>query len=313
MTRSQATLLTRMGGHAGRNMPVLYGCLRYLLCAALLTAAALKGRAVVSVLSAQHAISWGDVSSGLIALAEATVALWGLLGIHARAWWWTAVFSFGGFAAVSAFHVIAGSASCGCFGGLAVDPKLTLAFDLFAVAALLSAVRIAPREPLLLWGSLPFGLAATICSGWFAFALLAAPLLAGWTDVQTVNADGKGRLPPEQWVGRRFPLIPAIDIGAELATGKWIAVLYKSHCAACITELRQYEMLAREMEANPAAPRIALIEVPPYAQATDSAVPKDTRCVAARLVDPDAWEHPTPTAFLIKDGTVSYMAARTRR
>ena len=85
-------------------------------------------------------LSWPQIGLGWAAVAY-ELALAGLLasGRWPRFAWAAATVTFLAFAGVAAAKVVAGAADCGCFGLLAVDPRITLILDLSAVAALLWA------------------------------------------------------------------------------------------------------------------------------------------------------------------------------
>ncbi len=74
--------------------------------------------------------------------------------------------------------------------------------------------------------------------------------------------DGLVILEPEKWIGNTLPIATQIDIGGQLAKGRWTMVLLHHDCPKCQEALPKYEQLASRLE--PGLARIALIEVPPY-------------------------------------------------
>jgi len=119
-------------------------------------------------------------------------------------------------------------------------------------------------------------------------------------------------VPQRDWVGGRFPLLPAIDVGNKLEHGEWIVVLYRNGCPKCVDELRRYEQLEVELRARAAPTHIACIEVPPHAEGDDAALPHDTHCLRGTLPDEDLWPYVTPTAFVIHDGIVKSLVLTAR-
>lgn len=290
-----------------------YAVLRYILASALLVAASLKLLSVGESLVGGAGLGAGDVVAVLVALGEILLAFWAMLAVYPRTLWVALLSCFATFAVVSAVHVVQGSASCGCFGRFSVNPGYALAADAVAVAALASFGRVVwcsgrgPRR----WSS------TTVVSGVLCCAILAAS--AGTARAAVRHAAGRAEAAlagthPGQWIGKRLPLLDAIDVPSPMDRGEWIVVLYRNNCPKCITELRRYEQMAGDLASSgTAAARIAVVEVPPYAAAGQSLVPPDTKCVRGRLRDGGRWPYKTPTAFVLRDGYVAYLAANERR
>ncbi len=111
--------------------------LRVLLGIFLLTAAGLKIHGLFFDPSAQESI----LSSPRIQVATIEVEIllgwWLLSGRAIRAAWTVTLVFFGILASASLYLALAGQTSCGCFGRVAVNPWITFAIDVSAVAALL--------------------------------------------------------------------------------------------------------------------------------------------------------------------------------
>ena len=224
------------------------------------------------------------------------LGLWLLAGFHPRLTRWVAIACFSVFAGTTLMMALAGESSCGCFGRVRVSPWLTLSFDLAAVGALLSFPPVVADYPtvkskssrLRLVGLLTFALWVSV-----PWAIAAA----------TIHGD-KVVLDPETWVGKRFPLLGSIDIGHELAKGRWTIVLFRHNCSACASAIPRYEEMARKAINDPDVPRIALIEIPPYASSNERVVSSESPCKLGRLDESKVWSIATPTTISLLDRIV---------
>lgn len=117
-------------------------------------------------------------------------------------------------------------------------------------------------------------------------------------------------LAPETWIGQRFPLVAHIDIGDQLAEGLWLVLLHRPDCSACRDAVSQYELLAQDFSTNSGCPRIALIQLPPYAP--DAKTIDDVPWVSGHLNDAKQWRLSGPVSVLIESGQVqsAFMNAR---
>jgi len=79
----------------------------------------------------------------LLAEAELVFGIWLVSGFQPGASHWPLMAIFAGYAAASLFQALGGKCSCGCFGGLEVNPYAVFVLDLLALG-LLAAVR--PRS-----------------------------------------------------------------------------------------------------------------------------------------------------------------------
>jgi hypothetical protein len=83
-------------------------------------------------------------------------------------------------------------------------------------------------------------------------------------------------------------------------------VLYHHDCPKCLEAIPRYEDQVQQAANDPAAPRVALIEVPPFGTEALPTSP-DTPCVLGRLSDEKEWFVETPAVLLLHDGAVSPM------
>ncbi len=115
------------------RLPLLLAAL-VLLAAATLKLAPLLNPERLLWLTAQERIS-----TALVAAIEMVAAVWLISGYRPRAAWAVVVGLFMVFAAVAAAKAVAGEASCGCFGAIEVDPRVTLLIDAIVLVGLLLA------------------------------------------------------------------------------------------------------------------------------------------------------------------------------
>jgi uncharacterized membrane protein YphA (DoxX/SURF4 family) len=123
-------------------------------------------------------------------------------------------------------------------------------------------------------------------------------------------------LEPEKWTGQHFSLADHIDVGPQLMIGQWIVLLVHhdcDHCAAAVPRyVAAFGATAAFPASNPRPPthesttaRLAVIEMPPFADPTDPPpwqLPPSVR--AGRLDQSRDWFATTPLALRIKDGIV---------
>lgn len=240
---------------------------------------------------------------------EMFIALWFTLGCRSTLCRQVSLATFSAFACYSMFYSIAGVPICGCFGNMHVSPWSTLILD----SGLL----------ILVWRWSP-GLKSADLSAQFApnrwirrgfITLLAVSLASVAVIAYSVKqrrvpnmanaesiADGSFvLLEPAEWTGKRFPLTNYIDIGRMLQSGSWLVVFYRHDCPECRRSFPKYEQLGEAATKDTLAPRVALIEVPPYG--TSEAV-HIRYCTLGKLSDSKTWIVTTPAETKIVNGRV---------
>lgn len=249
----------------------------------------------------------------LIALVEFELALglWLISWTYPKPARMASLVAFAAFAAASLIQVLSGESSCGCFGKVVIKPLYTLLFDLAALAVLWrwgpQATSDVRSHFFRLTASaflfLLMGVSAALIMSSFTAAILTK-------EGEIVGDNATVVLEPETWSGQRFPLLKHIDIGERLERGSWMALLYRDECPVCRAEIEKYAQLARASDGQPDAPRLALIEVPPYGT---EAVGADFSGVRGRLNDARDWFVETPVVVQLKDGNVTRVRAAQRR
>ncbi len=300
--------------------PWRFGLLRGGLGGVLVFAAVLKATPfVVDGVAADAALR-----QAALAVFEFAFGAWLLAGWAPRVLWPAAIGLFSLFGGVSAYKVATAQESCGCLGPVAAPPWYTLAFDLAAVGALLlhpPAACAIVRQPSG-WrnaaGRLRFaaGISVPIALGLIVNRrgdtikeLSASPL----TSAPASPADPAGGmviLKPGEWAGKQFTHFDALEepdvMGAStsLRRGVWLVFFYHGDCDKCKALLPEYQAFAATRAA--AAPRMAFVEVPPFAirAASRPDYGGDLARLWLRFRPGTDWFMPTPTVMLTRDGVV---------
>ena len=239
----------------------------------------------------------------LLATAELILAALLLAGVWPRLIHCAVIVCFAAFACVTAFEAGNGAASCGCFGDLQVDPRLTLILDFVCLVSLVAA------PPPVAAGTKP-PLAARVS----AVAVLIVVLVLSTTESHPIRRLSGDHIPASwnagelvladasDWVGRFVPILREVDVGESLRRGRWVIVLYHFDCHTCQEAVPFYARLARSLAARGASIHIALIAVPPYGplgQGTNAGSP---HVLNGRLSQRFDWFIKSPTALATANG-----------
>lgn len=274
----------------------------------LLAAAALKGHQLATAPRVPSTVLTSQCLMLAVVALELLLGLWMVSGSWARQARSVALVCFTAFLAMSLYRASVGESSCGCFGKVPVSPWVSAGIDLLAVMALAlwrPGVRRQDQSApgwLRITGVAVAGLAVGVLAG--VAARLPEP--ARLAEDGGVLGDGRRvALEPEQWVGKRFPLLRHIDVAAELSRGHWLVVLYRRDCRICAEEIPRYEQLVRNPEGAVDTPRVALIEVPhPDTPGQDTSVGLSP-CLRGCLSRDWEWIVKTPTVLWVTGGRVS--------
>jgi hypothetical protein len=284
---------------------------RWALGAILLIAAVLKAHQLAGGRIGDGPIVGGPVALGVVCAAEFALAAWLLSGLgswHARA---TAIVAFTMMFGAALYAALGGAVSCGCLGSVEVRPGYMIALDAVAVLALAMTAgavesqagvgRIRFAVPTLLLGTA----GSVAVMGW-------AVAVAYWPGQLNAGGEitGLGRrvsAEPSDWVGKRLPALSYLDRAEVISHGDWVAVFHHHRCAYCRRAVEQLRALAAEVEPSENTPRLAFIEVPPFAQVAESPrmAPSHDRTVDVRLTEQFTWVLPLPAMVGLRDGQVT--------
>ncbi|MFO0811504.1 MAG: DUF1573 domain-containing protein [Gemmataceae bacterium] len=238
-----------------------------------------------------------------VAVGELAMAVWLVSGWRpglARA---AAFVGFSAFLGTSLVKAFAGEESCDCFGDLTVSPWFTVVLDAAILLGLGLDARWHGMRAIAGEGGLRLGVGLAIVAGLagagFAWRNLAVPM----TDDGTIDAAAKRVvLAPADWVGKRLPLLPHIDIGPKLGRGDWIVMLYHWQCDGCRRYLPQYVGLARSLADVSGGMKLALVELPPLE--SDVVGGGSSAVVRGRLSPAKTWVVRLPHFLRLHDGIV---------
>ncbi len=307
------------------RMSVIAGCHRSLVCGeavriltacVLLLASGLKGYQ----LSTEPILGGGLLSNRWLMVLgvefEIILGLWLLSGLRRRLSCLTAAAAFGVFGAIALYKGISGEMSCGCFGRVEISPWYTLILDISLLVALMV---FRPRSDAAMqragFRKVRFAVAATtaLVACLTAGISMASYQPATLSDEGVIIGDDRFVvLEPDQWVGKRLPLLRHIDLGDKLSRGQWTLVLYHHDCPHCQEALPQIKKLAGTFlntksasSKSNAAGRFALVEMPPYTPKDSDAAVSRLNCTTAKLSNSRDWFAVTPTLLSLKDGKVT--------
>ncbi len=254
---------------------------------------------------------------------EVFLAFWLASGLFPRAANWVAIGTFGLFALVAFGKVISGEASCGCFGRVPTSPWLSLSIDLLAVVGLWGLrarligfaplrVQLSPEgsrlsrtEPEAVWGSATCHCGLIIL--WAAMAISFGAAVGRVAPTQELSDVGErvGNaiiVEPESMVGRPFVLGKFIDLGDQLAVGRWFVILYRPGCPQCQTVLHRANLIGAQA---PARAQIAFVSLPTHRSGSRSAhevVP--TTGLSGTITDEFDWLLSVPLFLVVEHGRV---------
>jgi hypothetical protein len=224
---------------------------------------------------------------------------------------------------IASLKLLRHESSCGCFGDVHVPPLVTLIFDLSA-ATFFATV----KTERYVWGTrrqrwAVFGIVLVLVSGVAAWRVWVVER-AKEKGPRWEEASGKGQeasgeadypgsvgslmvLEPATWAGppyRPWGLIRHIDIGPELSHGRWVVLLVHHDCDHCVAAVAAAKAASDKKQAASNV-RLAVVEMPPYASASDLwPLTSDLSIAAGKLDTQRDWFATTPVAVLLEDGRV---------
>lgn len=238
-----------------------------------------------------------------VVFLEAAFALWLLSGAFARIARITATICFGIFLCITLYETYAGAQSCSCFGNLHIHPIYTAALDTiilvaFAISHPQARHGIQWQWPTLLVPILLLTISVSAAAMVLAHHEITMPEKSGDTSNGLIVMD------PETWIGKPLPILKYIDRQSELAHGKWIVILYRHDCPVCRKEVPRYVRMAEKTAADPTAPRITFVEIPPYGN-LGGLIPPDVSCLRGQLSQSHQWFVETPVVMKMNNGVVT--------
>ena len=284
-----------------------FDVVRILLGLLLLTAAALKGVELASSPVANPGLFTSRWFLVIVVEFELLLGLWLLSGLQPRHTRMTAIALFVSFAAIAAYKGGTGAASCGCFGKVPANPWHTLILDVVSIGALLAfrPTSVPPMSALHHRSRQLTVVAIAVLVGVPAGYLMSSYAPAALADDGVITGPGNlVILEPEQWVGKRLPLLEHIDVGDRLSKGNWIALLYHDGCPDCAEAVPRYRQIDRDLKASGDDLAVAMIEIPPYGTSHNGIRTDRGRPLEGKLNDTKEWFVTTPAVVLLAGGLV---------
>ena len=259
---------------------------------------------------------------------ELGLAIWLLSGLFRKAGWLLALISFAGFIGVTLYKSLAGFESCGCFGIVKVDPRITLwAMDVPIFLALAIFRPIGQKFLPPPWPSVKHFFSIAIPT-FIILPLIVVVLVFNKPPLETKTYEV---VKPENWVKPKpepviqppviespnevnappigtepikneWEKLEQIDIADELRTGIWVVLFYHFNCPDCREAIPVYEEIYASLEGNEDTIRFAFIEMPPYGNQDQRLVSEDTACLQGKLMK--KWFVTTPLVVMLFDSEV---------
>ena len=229
------------------------------------------------------------------------LGIWLLCGLFIKAAHLLAILAYSVFALDNLYKILIGSASCGCFGRVEVNPWLTLLAINIPMLILLVSFRPVGEKlfpPPFPKASHFFGTAIP------TFLLLAVLVYSSLTFTPSVSTETYRLVDHDSWVGTEFEMLLQIDVADELREGFCIILFYNNDCPNCREAVPIYSNMYDEMFSGDGSTKIAFIEKPPYGNPADSPVPSDTQCITGKLDTTLKWYAASPLLVVIEDGIV---------
>ena len=263
----------------------------------LLIAAILKGWQLLTVPNVKNDL-WSHRLFFILAVeVELSLGIWLLSGVFKKAAWIATVSCFSLFSIITLYKGLSGAESCGCFGSIHVNPRVTLfAIDLPALIAL---AIFRPKNKRLFE---PFPQRARLVTiGCLKFAIFIITIAILVFNKPAKTTSSYEVLGPETWVRKKLPILEHIDIGTQLKESNWIALFYHHDCQDCIEAITKCEQMSQELTGNGNILQVAIIEVPPYDQKFTN---RNSPCLFGCISDDKKWFISTPLIVLLQKGMV---------
>ncbi len=278
---------------------------RFVTGAILLFAAGMKGYELATGRDSEISVLTSRSFRIVVVEFELALGLCLICGFWTKMTWGASIICFVGFASISAYEAWQGRETCGCFGKTKLDPRLALILDVVVLMALIafrsesSIVRPEWRR-IFLMGAIIFGV------GMPSGVLMVRRSSTALDDVENLSSNHSlVSLEPSDLIGKTFPFFKHIDIGKRLLKGKWIVVIYDHNCSHCQATIPKYIRAAALFAKEDDAPRVALVELSPYADVENSAV-RHVPCVDGRLDTSHEWFAQAPLEVELLDGVVKF-------
>ena len=230
----------------------------------------------------------------LLTQLELGIGIWALVGKHQLKVERVLLWLFSSFFAISVAKFVRGDADCGCFGVITVSPIYTIVLDAGLIVWLAKDLKqqaiVATRlglQPFVMW----MLIIASVFTSLFLILRFKTTTLE---ELANASGDDTVVLRPNDWVGRKLPILKYVEPPHELGNGRWLCVLVKPDCPAC-----------EDVIAASASPEttiaVAYIDIGVHASKREDGN-------WFRLTDNYRWFSKTPILIHLDDGIVKHVA-----
>lgn len=232
---------------------------------------------------------------------EFGLGIWLVSGLFRKAAWLVGTLAYLGFIFVTLQKVWIGAETCGCFGQVQVDPRVTLfAID---IPFFLLLLIFRPKGEKLLgspWPSKHHFLSVAAVT--LLIIAIGEPIL--FFNKPPDKTEKYVVVKPESWqLGQNWNMLDAIDIAGEFSEGISVVFLYHFDCPECREAIPYYKQMCEQLTGNEDSMRIAFVEAPPYGGKDDDII-GDTLCMRGRLDGGKIWYFATPLVVVIENGVL---------
>ena len=291
----------------------IFNSLRIGVVLILLIAAGMKAHHTITSPAPPHEFLASAQFTAIVVAAELFIALLLAIGSAHRLAFALSCVLFSGFGAYSLWSLAAGEPTCGCFGAVKVHPGVPLAIDIVATSgsfwccwhAVSNATAWRRAWPRIVGSALVAGVSASVLE-------ISAPRALDISQIGNAGSRDAFFIDPNTWVRGSCPIANFIIGGQHLARGRWFVLFYHHDCELCRRALENCMRIARERVAAP-APRIAVVEMPPYASNGLSPDYGADGFLWMKLDESRRWIAETPSAVVVQDGIVEQVLAEELR
>ena len=229
------------------------------------------------------------------------LGIWLLCGLFKKAAWLLSILAFSVFILDNIYKIVVGSASCGCFGRVEVNPWITM--TVINIPLLLLLIYFRPVGLKLFpppWPSADHFFGTAIPT----FLLLGLIVFTSVSYIPPEKTQDYEVIDHQAWIGSEFEMLDQIDVADSLRDGLCVILFYHNNCPNCREAIPVYSEMYDTMSAFGDQTKFAFIEMPPYGDASESPIPDDTSCIVGRLDDTKKWLAATPLLVVTENGIV---------
>jgi hypothetical protein len=240
---------------------------------------------------------------------EIFFSLWLVFGFLPKLTRLAAIGCFLIFTIVSLFKALLGELSCGCFGLISVDPWVTATFDCFVVVLLVWFCWCAnSKEKADGFLVLNFIISWLLVSLFVSWGMVTYKPALFNAEGKVVGGSSSVILYPQDWLGKRLPLLEYIDSPKDVGVGNWTLFFYGVNCVKCERHFADLQK-QNEFQKNSGSD-IVCLEVGGSPQNALRNRFDNGTWYWGNLKSTKRWFVDTPTILKIEDGNVKSVSSK---